>query len=43
MEFKLPDLGEGVVSGEIVKWLVQVGDEVKIDLNSDPLIVEVIK
>lgn len=31
MEFKLPDLGEGVVSGEIVKWLVQVGDEVKVD------------
>lgn len=30
-EFKLPDLGEGVVEGEIVKWHVQPGDAVKED------------
>jgi len=30
-EFKLPDLGEGVVEGEIVKWLVQPGDTVEED------------
>ncbi len=28
-EFKLPDLGEGVVEGEIVKWLVKAGDTVE--------------
>ncbi len=25
-EFKLPDIGEGVVEGEIVQWMVQEGD-----------------
>src|SRR5947207_8771338 len=27
-EFKLPDLGEGVHEGEIVRWLVAEGDRV---------------
>jgi len=30
-EFKLPDLGEGVHEGEIVKWLVAPGDRVRAD------------
>ena len=30
-EFKLPDLGEGVAEGEIVKWLVSEGDDIKED------------
>ncbi|NEE56478.1 2-oxo acid dehydrogenase subunit E2, partial [Streptomyces sp. SID8455] len=31
LEFKLPDLGEGLTEAEIVRWLVEVGDVVSID------------
>src|SRR5438105_10550539 len=34
-EFKLPDIGEGVVEGEIVKWLVKAGDEI---VEDQPLV-----
>lgn len=34
-EFRMPDIGEGVVEGEIVKWHVKPGQQVKED---DPLV-----
>ena len=34
-EFKLPDIGEGVVEGEIVKWLVKPGDQI---VEDQPLV-----
>ncbi len=37
MDLKLPDLGEGVLEGEIVKWMVKAGDQVK----EDQVVVEV--
>jgi pyruvate dehydrogenase E2 component (dihydrolipoamide acetyltransferase) len=30
-DVKLPELGEGVTEGELVKWLVNIGDSVKAD------------
>ncbi len=35
LDFKLPDVGEGVTEGEIVQWFVAVGDAVAED---DPMV-----
>ena len=40
-EFPLPDLGEGLTEGEILRWLVQVGDV--IELNQPIVEVETAK
>ena len=34
-EFRFPDIGEGLTEGEIVRWLVKEGDEIK---EGDPLV-----
>ncbi len=34
-EFRLPDIGEGLTEGEIIKWFVEEGQEVK---ENDPLV-----
>ena len=44
--FKLPDLGEGTVESEIVKWHVQVGDDVSceqpvVDVMTDKATIEI--
>jgi pyruvate dehydrogenase E2 component (dihydrolipoamide acetyltransferase) len=36
-QFKLPDIGEGIHEGEIVKWFVKPGDEI----NEDDVLAEV--
>lgn len=46
LEFKLPDLGEGLTEGEIVKWLVKPGEEVKegqpfVQVETDKALVEI--
>ena len=46
LEFKLPDIGEGIAEGEIVKWLVSEGDTVEehqsvVEVMTDKATVEV--
>lgn len=45
-EFRLPDIGEGLTEAEIVRWLVDEGDEVKADqpiveVETDKAVVEI--
>ncbi len=45
-EFKFPDVGEGISEGEVVRWAVAEGDEVKADqvlgeIETDKAVVEV--
>lgn len=45
-EFKLPDIGEGIHEGEIVKWFVKAGDEIQEDdvlceVQNDKSVVEI--
>ena len=45
-EFKLPDIGEGIHEGEIVKWFVKAGDKIEEDdvlceVQNDKSVVEI--
>ena len=45
-DFKLPDLGEGITEGEVVKWRIKEGDHVEehqvvLEIETDKAIVEV--
>jgi pyruvate dehydrogenase E2 component (dihydrolipoamide acetyltransferase) len=45
-EFKLPDLGEGLTEGEIVKWLVKAGDPIQegqvfVQVETDKAVIEI--
>ncbi len=44
--FKMPDLGEGIIEGEIVQWFVKVGDTIEADaplleIQNDKMVQEV--
>ncbi len=46
IEFKFPDIGEGITEGLIVKWLVDEGDEVDeyqnvVEIETDKAVVEI--
>ena len=45
-EFKLPDLGEGLTEGEIVKWMVRTGDPIEegqvfVQVETDKAVIEI--
>ncbi|WP_418128471.1 dihydrolipoamide acetyltransferase family protein [Staphylococcus sp. HKU1] len=45
-EFKLPDIGEGIHEGEIVKWFIKAGDQIEEDdvlaeVQNDKSVVEI--
>ena len=45
-DFTLPDVGEGVAEGEVVQWLVSVGDTVTedqpiVEIETDKALVEI--
>ncbi len=44
-QFRFPDVGEGITEGEVVRWLVKEGDEVRVDealaeIETDKAVVE---
>ena len=45
-EFKFPDVGEGIIEGEVVRWRVKLGEKIKedqilVEIETDKAVVEV--
>src|SRR5699024_12694292 len=45
-EFKLPDVGEGIAEGEIIKWLVEKGEQIEeeqpiSEIQTDKALIEI--
>ena len=46
IEFKFPDVAEGIIEGDLVRWMVKTGEEIKedqilVEIETDKAVVEI--